>query len=234
MFNFRVQILPTQMGMPSAWRIQLQSISVQGQQMPLYNNVGNVGSGGMGGMNGMMGGIPVLIDTGHPGATLPESVWNAIYSKSNPVKTKDASYLIDCSQVSALPALSLQFANSNPIVLQGFQQVLVTSDCICMLIFCPTRKELAMGSTFLSNFFTVFNYQDTSISFYATNNQAKVTCNPNENLSKSSKSRGTYEGEYEMKYSISRTKVRQGYYTYLHPELLMDDQTPINVVNSAT
>jgi hypothetical protein len=185
-------IVPPQAGMQSSWTVQLNSITVSGQTVDTVPK-------------------KVLIDTGNPGANLPKTLFESLYLKFNPVKTRDSSWLIDCSNVQKLPPITFNFAGAEaPVILTGEQQVLVTSDCTCMLIFSPSDKDSSLGSVFLSNFFSVFDYQSFTISLYQTNNQTPITCTPKPVCSggcKSAKSRHTIQ---DVSYSISRTRPYSG------------------------
>jgi hypothetical protein len=178
----------------SSWTVQLNSIGVSGQTVDTVPK-------------------KVLFDTGNPGATLPKTLFDSLYLKFNPIKTRDTSWLIDCSNVQKLTPLTFTFAGSeSPVILSGEQQVLVTSDCTCMLIFSPSDKDASLGSVFLSSFFSVFDFQSFSITLYHTNSQTPITCTPQPVCNgaceqKSAKSRHTIQ---DVSYSISRTRPYSG------------------------
>jgi hypothetical protein len=177
-------------GRPTAWMVQLQSISVGGKNIPVDQSSSQV-----------------LVDTGNPGSEVPTTIWNQLYKNLNPRKTKNSDYLIDCSLISKIAPITFSFYGSqNQITLQPAQQVLITSDCTCMLVLGPNSKSAAIGSVFLSSFFTVFDYQSLTISFYATNSQAAVTCGKKSGGKAKKIMNDTVE--IDLPFSIARTRNR--------------------------
>jgi hypothetical protein len=132
----------------------------------------------------------VLIDTGNPGSNLPDVVWNAIYNPFNPTVTNDGNYLIDCNKVPQLPPITMNFRGSSnnliPIILKGSQQVIVGVGCECMLIFTPMGSpeiEISFGSTFLSNYFSVFDFTGGgSLVLYGTDAPNSLSCTPGQQI----------------------------------------------------
>jgi hypothetical protein len=116
-------------------------------------------------------GASVLFDTGIPSAFLPTSTWNQQYAKYQPFIVKaEAAYFINCNHVHKLQTISFKFGDQT-ISMNGRDQVIVKSNCKCMLIFAPQAKTgysdfIPMGAPFLSNFFTVYDYNNKDINFY--------------------------------------------------------------------
>jgi hypothetical protein len=116
-------------------------------------------------------GASVIFDTGIPSAFLPNSTWTEQYAKYQPFAVKEeAAYFIDCEHVHKLKTISFKFGDQT-ISMTGRDQVIVKSDCKCMLIFAPQGRSgyssfIPMGAPFLSNFFTVYDYNNKDINFY--------------------------------------------------------------------
>jgi hypothetical protein len=116
-------------------------------------------------------GASVIFDTGIPSSFLPTSTWTEQYSKFQPfVVESEAAYFIDCQHVHKLQTISFKFGEET-IRMTGRDQVIVKPDCKCMLIFAPQSHTgysafIPMGAPFLSNFFTVYDYNSKDINFY--------------------------------------------------------------------
>lgn len=197
-FDFNGQILASiPLSEPSRWMIQLQSIQISGSStFDVQGDAMNVGSmigrpdnilkgedsNKQFGRYGLFGypGVQrsqIWVDTGSQASNIPSKIWKQLYSKLNPVQT-DWSYKVDCGEIHKIPPVIFRFAgNGGSVVLNGEQQVLITSDCTCLLIFTPVDGDTTfLGSVFLSNFITVFNYAGPSIDLYTTSEQMASKC----------------------------------------------------------
>jgi hypothetical protein len=201
LYNQKIASIPVAQTIPASWTVMLQSITVSGQPtVKLSTRHGQL-----------------LIDTGNPGANLPNAVWAELYKKLNPVVTEDGNYKIDCKSVPMIPAITFQFHGSQtPVVLNGNQQVLTTSECHCMLIFSPVgagEPELSFGSVFLAQFFSVFDYTNGgSIRLYGTDSQKQTLCIPQigDVRGKSRFDDGNHETVYH--WNLAQTRRRSGSY----------------------
>jgi hypothetical protein len=186
LYNQKITTIPiiANQKMQSSWSILATTIAVGGTStIKLSNSDGTI-----------------LVDSGNPGANLPKDVWNSLYSSLNPHLNSDGSYVIDCTKASQLSPLTFTFNGASaPLILYGPQQVLVTSECKCLLIFTPDTA-LSFGSVFLASFYTVFDYENFSINFYTTENQAAITCTAKSVLGK----------KKNRSYFITKTRNRSG------------------------
>jgi hypothetical protein len=201
LYNQKIASIPVAQTIPASWTVILQSITVSGEStVKLSTKQGQV-----------------LIDTGNPGANIPSAIWADLYKKFNPVVTEEGNYKIDCKNVPMIPAITFQFHGSQtPVVLNGNQQVLLTDECNCMLVFNPVgagEPELSFGSVFLAQFFSVFDYSNGgSIRLYGTDSQKQPLCSPQlgNRRGKGRLDPGTGESAYH--WNLAQTRRRSGSY----------------------
>jgi hypothetical protein len=120
-------------------------------------------------------GSRVLVDSGSGYSALPLNLWNELYLEYHPAIDNEGDNIIDCRFVPSIPTIVIKFATpgSTPIHLTGPMQVLIKSGCHCSLIFSPTadHEKMLWGSSFLSNFYTTFDFENQSIHFYESDSQ---------------------------------------------------------------
>ncbi|KAJ3273701.1 hypothetical protein HDV01_003980 [Terramyces sp. JEL0728] len=114
---------------------------------------------------------PVLIDSGTTDVSLPDAVFQTI----NDNMRADENGIVDCSVVSKLPPVDLDFGVIK-LTLSGKQQVIFNSDNTCTTIFSSAGESTPIfGALLLRQYYVAFDYEKSQIGFAQRSNGSNST-----------------------------------------------------------
>ncbi|KAJ6526178.1 aspartic peptidase domain-containing protein [Mycena vulgaris] len=157
--------LPLFPGDNGRWSVLLDSLDINGVNIPLVSNVPNTPNGS----------LVVVMDTGTPGTTLPPDILYALYSQipgaSVFVEGELMAFVIPCNtSVIVTAVIGGQPFPIHPLDLSDVRTNLLTDDsgnnvtvCVSgMMSFAPQPDYDALfGDTFMRNAYSVFNFGNT-------------------------------------------------------------------------